>query len=367
MSIWRAHIHPPTKLFKNTVSWRRMCNSTGMCQCNCGLSAPPAKRNDKRRGVKKGEAQRFVAGHQSRGLYRSDIKGQRFGKLVVVEPVAERRNGAVLWLCRCDCGKDTLATVAYLRNGKISCGCARRRKHQFGDPGFLEYKMLCSAKERAKSKKIKFNLTINDIGKIPAVCPLLGIPLVKNKGRVGFDSPSIDRIDNSKGYVCGNVWIISYKANTIKRNYSLDEFRKIVHGWETKLSSTEKTDGFIYLASPYTHSDKQVEIQRYDTAVEAYRWLYLNYPSTFFFSPIIYSHPISAYGKVPGNWEFWANFDRAMISRALEVWVLCVSGFKSSIGINAERELATRFCMPIRFLVPNASGGYDLTDMEPQP
>ena len=40
-------------------------------------------------------------------------------------------------------------------------------------------------------------------------------------------SPSIDRICNDKGYVKGNVWIVSHKANTMKNNGTAEEFAKI--------------------------------------------------------------------------------------------------------------------------------------------
>ena len=54
-----------------------------------------------------------------------NIAGIRFGKLTVVEPTNRRdTNGAVYWLCKCDCGKDHIASTANLRNGSTkSCGC----------------------------------------------------------------------------------------------------------------------------------------------------------------------------------------------------------------------------------------------------
>lgn len=56
-----------------------------------------------------------------------DITGQRFGRLTVVEPV---RNGKILkWLCRCDCGGETITTSWRLRSGHTkSCGCFQREQ-----------------------------------------------------------------------------------------------------------------------------------------------------------------------------------------------------------------------------------------------
>ena len=73
------------------------------------------------------------------------------------------------------------------------------------------------AKYRAKRKGIEFNLEVSDIV-IPKLCPVLKILLVRNSSQVGPSpsSPSLDRIDNTKGYIKGNVQVISHKANTMK-------------------------------------------------------------------------------------------------------------------------------------------------------
>lgn len=54
-----------------------------------------------------------------------DITGQRFGKLVAVEPTQERSaTGATVWRCLCDCGGETLTPLTQLTQGyKKSCGC----------------------------------------------------------------------------------------------------------------------------------------------------------------------------------------------------------------------------------------------------
>ena len=75
--------------------------------------------------------------------------------------------------------------------------------------------MWDGAKQRAKRKELEFDIDINDIV-IPYVCPVLDIPLQRNEGRQQFNSPSLDRIDNSKGYVKGNIMVISNLANIMK-------------------------------------------------------------------------------------------------------------------------------------------------------
>lgn len=63
-----------------------------------------------------------------------------------------------------------------------------------------------------------FNLTVADIGEIPAVCPVLGIPLSPGEGKQTGASPSLDKVIPHLGYVPGNVVIISNRANTLKNN-----------------------------------------------------------------------------------------------------------------------------------------------------
>jgi predicted Zn-ribbon and HTH transcriptional regulator len=91
--------------------------------------------------------------------------------------------------------------------------------------------MLHSAKCRAKKLGWEFNLTVEDI-KIPSNCPVLGIPLFIRQGGKGTEknpnNPSLDRIDSSKGYIKGNIKVISWRANDLKKNGSLSEFIKIV-------------------------------------------------------------------------------------------------------------------------------------------
>lgn len=87
--------------------------------------------------------------------------------------------------------------------------------------------ILRNVKYSAKRRGIKYTLTMDDL-EIPTHCPLLGVPLEYRK----FDEPAnfnsnnwatVDRFDNSKGYIKGNVWIVSRLANNMKNSASLDQ------------------------------------------------------------------------------------------------------------------------------------------------
>ena len=97
---------------------------------------------------------------------------------------------------------------------------ARMRKN---DP--LRY-LVKKAKYRAKELEVPFSIAAADLT-MPLVCPLLGIWLAQSVGKVGPHSPTIDRIEPAKGYVPGNVWIISARANTAKSDLTLDEFLRM--------------------------------------------------------------------------------------------------------------------------------------------
>lgn len=87
----------------------------------------------------------------------------------------------------------------------------------------LEKLLFYRAKASAKEHCVEFNLDPDDI-KIPPICPILSIPLLKSlTGHSCANSPSVDRIIPSRGYVKGNVQIISHRANTIKSDATIEE------------------------------------------------------------------------------------------------------------------------------------------------
>jgi hypothetical protein len=90
--------------------------------------------------------------------------------------------------------------------------------------------MWCDAKKRAEAKNIPFNITPQDIV-IPKICPLLRIRLFPSKGQPGRNSPSLDRIKPARGYVKGNIRVISYKANSMKSDSTLKEFERLARNW----------------------------------------------------------------------------------------------------------------------------------------
>lgn len=85
------------------------------------------------------------------------------------------------------------------------------------------------AKYRSGRKGIEFNISIEDIV-MPELCPFFQTPLsFEQREDVGYKNcmfqPSLDRIDPKKGYVKGNIWVISTLANVMKNCATAEQLK----------------------------------------------------------------------------------------------------------------------------------------------
>jgi len=96
--------------------------------------------------------------------------------------------------------------------------------------------LLNAAKYRAKKLGLDFSITVDDV-KVPVACPVLGI-LLAVCSKQSANSPTIDRFDNSIGYVPGNVHVISWRANSLKNNATIDELEKVLAYMKSKLGKS---------------------------------------------------------------------------------------------------------------------------------
>lgn len=84
-----------------------------------------------------------------------------------------------------------------------------------------------TAKSRAKKRGLEFNIEREDL-ELPELCPVFGIPIIPATGYRTDNSPSLDRIDNTKGYVKGNVAVVSWLANCRKGDLTLEQAEALV-------------------------------------------------------------------------------------------------------------------------------------------
>jgi len=113
----------------------------------------------------------------------------------------------------------------------------RNRRLQKESPEWeiwLRKKLLTDARGRARRRGIEFALTIEDV-EVPERCPVFDIQLVWNSVKRSHNSPSLDRIEATKGYVPGNVWVISWRANDIKNDATPAELRRVADAIEVRL------------------------------------------------------------------------------------------------------------------------------------
>ena len=130
---------------------------------------------------------------------------------------------------RCGVSKplDQFRTQSCKKYGKQSacreCMASRCRETYMNKTRHYLWK---KAKHRANKNGIEFSIEEQDVI-IPDVCPILGIPLFVSTSLWSNNSPSLDRIDNTKGYVSGNIAVISFLANSFKSDHDLEEMERM--------------------------------------------------------------------------------------------------------------------------------------------
>lgn len=140
-----------------------------------------------------------------------DLKGQRFGRLLVVSRLQSTPAGQARWLSLCECGNEVRSPGADLRQGKTtSCGCAKIERcatinasHRM--TGTIEYRTWGNMVSRCEPDSPDHHLYF-DRG--IAVCAEWRNSFEKFFAHIGPKPDrdlSIDRIDNDRGYEPGNV------------------------------------------------------------------------------------------------------------------------------------------------------------------
>lgn len=90
-----------------------------------------------------------------------------------------------------------------------------------------KYALVKNLRSGAKKRGLEFNITEEDLV-LPDTCPIFGTKLNFGKDRTSYTKASVDRVDNTKGYVKGNVRIISWIANTRKGSMSIEHVENLL-------------------------------------------------------------------------------------------------------------------------------------------
>ena len=116
-------------------------------------------------------------------------------------------------------------------------------------------------------------------------------------------------------------------------------------------STAATTTRLVYLASPYSHPEKEVREARF-RAVSRYA-ARLAKEGIPVFCPIAHSHPWAEYGELDDvDHDFWMRVDEPFILLCTELWVLQLPGWEESRGVQAEVERFRQARKPVVYRIP---------------
>lgn len=108
----------------------------------------------------------------------------------------------------------------------------------------------------------------------------------------------------------------------------------------------------VYLASPYTHKDKFIMELRASLMECLTAQFQVEFSDTHtFLSPIVHGHNMvktKEGQKLPPTWDYWKPHDLNILQRCDELWVVCMNGWKESIGVQEELQFAKDNNIPIQ-------------------
>jgi hypothetical protein len=199
------------------------------CLCDCGKETIVHTANLKRGNTKScGCLRKEIIMRDAQGN-STNLAGQRFGKLLVIDinKEAQRTAKCMYWNCKCDCGNSCVVAGRRLKEHRIgSCGCAGL-KNKFKNICFRA--IFGQYKSSAKKRNLPFELSKEEFEALTkGTCFFCG----KEPGQLRKSTTSddtyyyngIDRLDSSKGYVKGNVVSCCKDCNMAKMDNSVSYF-----------------------------------------------------------------------------------------------------------------------------------------------
>jgi hypothetical protein len=126
-------------------------------------------------------------------------------------------------------------------------------------------------------------------------------------------------------------------------------FGGIINKQETSKNAFSGKKSRIFLASPYTHEDKEVMAFRYEAALETTARLIRE--GNIVFSPIVHSHPIAIAYDLPKDYKFWQAYTNSFILHWAEHFsILCLNDWQNSVGLLDEFNLAMKVRLSFSFI-----------------
>jgi len=112
----------------------------------------------------------------------------------------------------------------------------------------------------------------------------------------------------------------------------------------------ERIKPLVYLASPYTHSDKEVVEENFRKISKVSAEMTADGFITI--SPITYGHTLLQFKEMPGDWAFWTSFCLSILEKCDKIVVVKMEGWDKSSGIAGELEYAKEHGIPVEYINP---------------
>jgi sugar phosphate isomerase/epimerase len=106
----------------------------------------------------------------------------------------------------------------------------------------------------------------------------------------------------------------------------------------------------VYLASPYSHPDATVRVERFEKVAKVAAKLMAS--GIHLYCPITHTHPIALAGDLPTGWDYWEQYDRKLLKACGELWVCMMPGWEESKGVTGEIAIARELRLPVRYINP---------------
>lgn len=163
-----------------------------------------------------------------------DLTEQRFGKLTALYIAKKTRVN--FWLCKCDCGGNTVVDVRSLRSGNTkSCGCLRRVPQSTDMTGQRFERLVVTGRSSGNTKKRAFWRCKCDCGNVCTVMgKLLRSGMTRSCGCLQVEHCHAIRTVNAVGESAFNQLYAAYKYQAGVRNHvfqlSKEQFRRLTEG-----------------------------------------------------------------------------------------------------------------------------------------
>ena len=221
-----------------------------LCKCECGKEKNILARCLLRGTTKScGCLQKENASNYHNKI--NNLLNKKFGRLLVISRASnppKRKKLERFWLCKCECGKDTVVSTSSLNSGWTrSCGCLWMESingihYTERNPELDMFRVVHANLNRLKCK---VTITLKDLkeqwDKQKGICVYSGIPLILPEWHAPRRHPqiaSLDRIDSAKDYVPNNIQFVSIIANYAKNEMAHEEMlyfcRSIAKFWRDR-------------------------------------------------------------------------------------------------------------------------------------